>query len=162
MFLDTSGLLSLYDSRDAFHDDPVREFRRAERLLTHNYVLAELVALVKTQREYRAALRRAEELMDAKSGTPQGEELELLAALIEIYEEEHSPVLPPNPVEAILFRMGQENLRPQDLVPMLGSRSRVSEVLNGRRPLTLTMIRRLHRELGIPADVLLGEVETVS
>jgi len=115
--------------------------------------------LIKTRREYRAALRRAEELMDARPGTPRGDELELLAALIEIYEEEHAPVPPPSPVEAIRFRMEQENLRPQDLVPMLGSRSRVSEVLNGRRPLTLTMIRRLHCGLGIPADVLLGEME---
>jgi HTH-type transcriptional regulator / antitoxin HigA len=118
--------------------------------------------LIKTQREYRAALGRAEELMDARPNTPQGDELELLAALIEIYEEEHSPVPPPDPVEAIRFRMEQENLRPQDLVPMLGSRSRVSEVLNRRRPLTLTMIRRLHQRLGIPADVLLGAVEPVS
>jgi HTH-type transcriptional regulator / antitoxin HigA len=118
--------------------------------------------LIKNQREYRAALRRAEELMDARLGTAHGEELELLAALIEIYEEEHAPVPPADPVEAIRFRMEQENLRPQDLVPMLGSRSRVSEVLNGRRPLTLTMIRRLHRGLGIPADVLLGEAEPVS
>ena len=113
--------------------------------------------LIKTQREYRSALRRVEELMDARRGTPQGDELELLAALIEIYEEKHTPVPPPDPVEAIRFRMEQESLRPQDLIPFLGSRSRVSEVLGGRRPLTLTMIRRLHRGLGIPADVLLGE-----
>ena len=66
------------------------------------------------------------------------------------------------PIEAIRFRMEQENLRPQDLVPFLGSRSRVSEVLNGRRPLTLTMIRQLHHELGIPAEILLGEAETVA
>jgi HTH-type transcriptional regulator/antitoxin HigA len=118
--------------------------------------------VIKTQREYRAALRRAEELMDARRGTPQGDELELLAALIEIYEEQHAPVPPPDPIEAIRFRMEQENLRPQDLVPLLGSRSRVSEVLNGRRPLTLTMIRQLHRELGIPAEILLGEAETVA
>ena len=117
--------------------------------------------LIKTQREYRAALRRAEELMDARPGTPQGDELELLAALIEIYEEQHAPIPPPDPVEAIRFRMEQENLRPQDLVPILGSRSRVSEVLNRRRPLTLTMIRQLHCRLGISADVLLGEAEPV-
>ena len=113
--------------------------------------------LIKTQREYRSALRRAEELMDARPGTAKGDELELLAALIEIYEEKHAPMPPPDPVEAIRFRMEQEDLRPQDLVPYLGSRSRVSEVLNRRRPLTLTMIRRLNRGLGIPADVLLGE-----
>jgi HTH-type transcriptional regulator / antitoxin HigA len=119
-------------------------------------------SLIKTQREYRAALRRAEEIMDARPGTPQGDELELLATLIEIYEDEHAPVPPPDPLEAIRFRMEQENLRPQDLIPFLGSRSRVSEVLNGRRPLTLQMIRRLHYGLGIPAEVLLGEPEAVS
>jgi HTH-type transcriptional regulator / antitoxin HigA len=118
------------------------------------------IRLIKTQREYRAALRRVEELMDARPGSAQGDELELLAALIEIYEEEHAPIPPPKPVEAIRFRMEQENLKPQDLIPFLGSRSRVSEVLNGKRPLTLTMIRRLHRGLGIPADVLLGETRT--
>jgi HTH-type transcriptional regulator / antitoxin HigA len=118
--------------------------------------------LIKTQREYRAALRRADELMDARQGTRQGDELELLAALIEMYEEEHVPVPPPDPIEAIRFRMEQESLQPQDLVPFLGSRSRVSEVLNGRRSLTLKMIRRLHGGLGIPAEILLGETEAVS
>ncbi len=117
--------------------------------------------LIKTRREYRSALLRVEELMDARPGTAGGEELELLSALIEIYEERHAPVSPPDPVEAIRFRLEQENLRPQDLVPFLGSRSRVSEVLNGKRPLTLTMIRRLHDGLGIPADVLLGEAKAV-
>jgi len=115
--------------------------------------------LLKTRREYRAALRRVEEIMDARPRTAEGDELELLAALIEIYEERHAPVPPPDPIEAIRFRMEQEGLRPQDLVPILGSRSRVSEVLNGKRSLTLTMIRRLHQQLGIPADVLLGETK---
>ena len=95
--------------------------------------------LIKTQREYRTALRRVEQLMDARPGTADGDELELLAALIEIYEEKHAPVPPPDPIEAIRFRMEQEHLRPLDLVPLLGSRSRVSEVLNGKRPLTLTI-----------------------
>jgi HTH-type transcriptional regulator / antitoxin HigA len=117
------------------------------------------VKLIKTRQEYRAALRRVEELMDARPGTADGDELELLAAIIEIYEAKHAPVPPPDPIEAIRFRMEQENLRPQDLVPLLGSRSRVSEVLNGKRPLTLTMIRRLHHSLGIPAEVLLGETK---
>lgn len=116
--------------------------------------------LIKTRREYRAALHRVEEIMDARPGTAEGDELELLAALIEIYEEKHAPVPPPDPIEAIRFRMEQECLRQQDLVPILGSRSRVSEVLNGKRSLTLTMIRRLHQQLGIPAEVLLGEPKT--
>lgn len=115
--------------------------------------------LIKNRQEYRAALRRVEEIMDARPGTSEGDELELLVALIEIYENQHAPVPPPDPIEAIRFRMEQENLRPQDIVPLLGSRSRVSEVLNGKRPLTLTMIRRLHRSLGIPAEVLLGEAK---
>jgi HTH-type transcriptional regulator/antitoxin HigA len=118
--------------------------------------------LIKTHREYRLALRRVEQLMDARPGTAEGDELELLAALVEIYEEKHAPVPPPDPIEAIRFRMEQEDLRPLDLVPLLGSRSRVSEVLNGKRPLTLTMIRRLHRVLGIPADVLLAETGAAS
>ena len=115
--------------------------------------------LIKTRQQYRAALRRAEEIMDARPGTAAGDELELLAAIIEIYEEKHAPVPPPDPIEAIRFRMEQDSLRPQDLVPLLGSRSRVSEVLNGKRSLTLTMIRRLHQSLGIPAEVLLGETK---
>ncbi len=118
--------------------------------------------LIKTRHEYRSALLRVEELMDARPGTAEGDELEFLSALIEIYEERHAPVPPPNPIEAIRFRMEQENLRPQDLVPLLGSRSRVSEVLNGKRSLTLTMIRQLHDGLGIPADVLLAEAKAVS
>ena len=106
--------------------------------------------LIKTRQEYRSALLRVEKLMDARPGSAEGDELELLSALIEIYEEQHAPILPPDPIEAIRFRMEQENLRPQDLVPFLGSRSRVSEVLNGKRSLTLSMIRQLHRGLGIP------------
>jgi HTH-type transcriptional regulator/antitoxin HigA len=115
--------------------------------------------LIKTRREYRSALLRADELMDARPGTAEGDELELLSTLIEIYEQRHAPVPPPDPIAAIRFRMEQENLRPQDLVPFFGSHSRVSEVLNGKRPLTLTMIRRLHDGLGVPADVLLGEAK---
>jgi HTH-type transcriptional regulator / antitoxin HigA len=116
--------------------------------------------LIKTRREYREALRRVEQLMDARPGDKEGDELELLAALIEIYEEKHAPIPPPDPIEAIRFRMEQENLRPRDLVPLLGGRNRVSEVLNGKRPLTLAMIRRLRDTLGISADVLLGEGRT--
>jgi HTH-type transcriptional regulator / antitoxin HigA len=118
-----------------------------------------MAKLIKNRQEYRSALRRVEEIMDARPGTAEGDELELLAALIEIYEEKHAPVPPPDPIEAIRFRMEQENLRPQDLVPLLGSRSRVSEILNGKRSLTLTMIRRLHQSLGIPAEILLGEMK---
>jgi HTH-type transcriptional regulator / antitoxin HigA len=113
--------------------------------------------LIKNQREYRATLRRIEQIMDAQPGSAEGDELELLAALIEIYEEKHAPVPPPDPIEAIRFRMEQEQLEPQDLVSILGSRSRVSEVLSGKRSLSLAMIRRLHQFLGIPAEILLGD-----
>jgi HTH-type transcriptional regulator/antitoxin HigA len=115
--------------------------------------------LIKNDHDYRRALKRAGELMDARPATPQGDELELLAALIELYEDEHAPLAPPDPVEAIRFRMEQAGMEAKDLVPYLGSRSRVSEVLNRRRPLTLQMIRRLHQGLGIPADALLGELK---
>jgi HTH-type transcriptional regulator/antitoxin HigA len=115
--------------------------------------------LIKNDREYRRALKRAEELMDAKSGTPRGDELELVAALIEWYEDEHAPVPPPDPVEAIRFRMEQAGLEAKDLVPYIGSRARVSEVLNRRRSLGLPMIRRLHQGLEIPAEVLLGQAD---
>ena len=118
--------------------------------------------LIKNAREYRMALRRVERLMDAGRGTPQGDELELLATLVELYEDEHSPVLPPDPVDAIRFRMEQSGMEDKDLVPFIGSRGRVSEVLHRRRALTLNMIRRLHRGLGIPAELLLGEVESAS
>jgi HTH-type transcriptional regulator / antitoxin HigA len=115
--------------------------------------------LIKSKQEYRTALKRVEELMDARPGTVEGDELELLAALIDIYEEKHVPVLPPDPIEAIRFRMEQEGLCPSDLVAVFGSRGRVSEVLNRKRPLTLTMIRRLHSIFGIPAEVLLSETK---
>ena len=118
--------------------------------------------LIKNAREYRMALSRVERLMDAGRGTPQGDELELLATLVELYEDEHAPVLPPDPVEAIRFRMEQSGMEAKDLVPFIGTRGRVSEVLHRRRPLTLNMIRRLHRGLGIPAELLLGEVEAAS
>jgi HTH-type transcriptional regulator / antitoxin HigA len=118
--------------------------------------------LIKTQKEYREALKRIEKLMDAKPHTTQGDELELLAALVELYEREHEPIPPPDPLEAIRFRMEQEGLKPKDLIPLIGSRSRVSEILSGRRSLTLKMIRNLHRGLGIPAEALLGGMEVTA
>jgi HTH-type transcriptional regulator/antitoxin HigA len=118
--------------------------------------------LIKTQKEYKAALKRIEKLMEAKPRTPQGDELELLSALVEIYERQHEPIPPPDPVDAIRFRMEQEGLKPKDLIPLIGSRSRVSEILSGRRPLSLKMIRNLHYGLGIPAESLLGGMEVMS
>jgi antitoxin component HigA of HigAB toxin-antitoxin module len=115
--------------------------------------------LVKTEADYAVALARIDKLMDAKPGAPQGEELEILSLLIHEYEGRVLPIDKPDPVAAIRFRMAQQGLTNKDLVPFLGSRSRVSEVLSGRRSLSLKMIRALVRGLLIPAYVLLGEVQ---
>ena len=113
--------------------------------------------VIKTETEYEAALARLDELFDAKPGTPKGDEFELWVTLVEIYEEEHFPIDLPDPITAIRFRMEQAGLRQVDLLPYIGSPSRVSEVLNGKRKLSLSMIRKLHEGLGIPAEVLLQE-----
>jgi len=113
--------------------------------------------LIKTEEDYDKALSRIEDLMDATAGTPEMDELELLSALVEMYEAEHFPISPPNPIEAIKFRMEQLGLTQKDMVPYLGSKSKVSEVLNGKRPLTLAMMRAVNRGLGISAEVLLKE-----
>jgi HTH-type transcriptional regulator/antitoxin HigA len=111
--------------------------------------------IIKTEVEYETTLRRVEALMDAEPGSPEEEELELLALLVEKYEGERYPIDLPDPVEAIKFRMDQEGLEPKDLIPYLGSQSKVSEVLNHKRPLSLSMIRKLQEGLGIPAEVLI-------
>ena len=113
--------------------------------------------VIKTKAEYEAALDRIEKLMDAAPNTPQGDELDLISLLVHDYEEKTFPIDKPDPVAAIRFRMEQQGLAPKDLVPLLGSRSRVSEVLSGRRGLSLKMIRALVVGLRIPAELLLGE-----
>jgi HTH-type transcriptional regulator/antitoxin HigA len=113
------------------------------------------VKIIKTEEEYEAALVRIEELMNSVPGSPQEEELELLALLVSKYEDERYPISPPDPVDAILFRMDQQGLSARDLIPSLGSQSRVSEVLNRKRPLSLAMIRKLHHALEIPLEVLI-------
>ena len=115
--------------------------------------------VIKTEAEYAAALARIDKLMDARLKTPQGDELELLSLLVHDYEDRVFPIDKPDPVTAIRFRMEQQGLKPKDLVPFLGSRSRVSEILSGRRNLSLKMIRALAGGLGIPAEVLLGSAE---
>ena len=115
--------------------------------------------VIKTEEDYETALSRVEELMDAAPGTEEGDELELLVTLIEIYEKARYPIEMPDPIEAIKFRMEQQNLKQQSLVPYIGSKSKVSEVLNKKRPLTLAMMRALHKGLEIPAEVLLQEPE---
>jgi len=113
--------------------------------------------LIKTEADYEQALAHLESLMEALPGTPEEEELELFAVLIENYEQEHFPIGMPDPVEAIKFRMEQQGLKRSDLIPYIGSQSKVSEVLNKKRSLSLAMIRALHTGLGIPAEVLLQE-----
>jgi HTH-type transcriptional regulator/antitoxin HigA len=113
--------------------------------------------LIKTDADYRAALNRIDGIFGAKPGSPEGDELELLVTLVELYEEKAFPIDLPSPVDAIKFRMEQQGLKAKDLVPYIGSASKVSEVLAGKRSLSLTMIRNLVNELGIPAEVLLQE-----
>lgn len=113
--------------------------------------------IIKTKTDYKAALARIEELFDAVPGTPGGDELELLATLVDLYETKAFPIDLPDPLTAIRFRMEQQGLKPKDLVPFIGSASKVSEVLSGHRTLSLSMIRNLVAGLGIPAEVLLGE-----
>jgi HTH-type transcriptional regulator/antitoxin HigA len=110
-------------------------------------------------KDHERALARLTTLLESDPApeSDAGTELEVLAALIEQYEAEHFPIESPTPVEAIRFRMDQAGLRNKDLVPFIGSASKVSEVLNGKRPLSLTMIRNLHRHLGIPAEVLVQD-----
>jgi HTH-type transcriptional regulator/antitoxin HigA len=110
---------------------------------------------IRTRRDYKAALAEIERLFDAKPGTPDGDRLDVLATLVEVYEQQHYPILPPDPVEAILYFMESRGMGRKDLEPYLGSRAKVSEVLNRKRPLSIEMIRRLHEGLGIPAEVLI-------
>jgi HTH-type transcriptional regulator/antitoxin HigA len=111
--------------------------------------------VLKTDREYKAALAHVEQLMD--QAAPDEDELELWSLLVENYEEEHFPIDAPDPIDAIRFRMDQEGLTRADLLPYLQSKSKVSEVLSGKRPLSLSMIRALHSGLKIPAEVLVQE-----
>jgi HTH-type transcriptional regulator/antitoxin HigA len=110
---------------------------------------------IRTKRDYGAALAEIERLWGAKLGTPNGDRLDVLATLIEAYEAAHYPMDPPDPVEAIKFRMEQQGLRRKDLESLIGTRTRVAEVLNRRRNLSISMIRRLNKELGISAEVLI-------
>ena len=112
---------------------------------------------IRTKADYRAALKEVETLMNAGPDTPEGERLDVLATLIEAYERKHFPMDLPDPVEAIRFRMEQSGLSAKDLVPMIGQLNRVYEVLGRKRPLTLKMVWRLHRELGIPAESLIKQ-----
>lgn len=110
---------------------------------------------IKTETDYTEALQMAENLMNAKIDTPEGDKLDILVTLIEAYEEKHYPISSPDPVEAIVHQMESQALSREDLIPLLGSRARVSEVLNKKRSLSINMIRKLQKSLGISADVLI-------
>lgn len=109
---------------------------------------------IKTEKEYEAALKEIEHLFDATPGTPDGDRLDVLVTLVEVYENEHYPIPLPDPIEAIFYYMESRGLTRADLEPYIGGRARVSEILNRKRPLTLSMIQRLNKGLGIPAEVL--------
>ncbi|AXJ02262.1 HTH-type transcriptional regulator / antitoxin HigA [Cyclonatronum proteinivorum] len=114
-----------------------------------------------TEADYQKTLARIEAIFDARPGTPEGDELEVLGLLVEAWEQKHFPIEKPGPVEAIAFRMEQLGMQQSDLAKLLGSRSRASEILNGKRPLSLRYIRVLHKKLGIPAEILIQEMEAV-
>jgi HTH-type transcriptional regulator/antitoxin HigA len=118
-----------------------------------------MITAINSEVDYKAALADIEQLIDrnARAGTPEGDRLNLLTLLVQDYERKRIEPWNPDPIEAIKFRMEQMNLVPRDLVPLMGSRSKVSEVLSRKRPLTLSMVRALHKGLGIPAKALLQE-----
>ena len=115
---------------------------------------------IRSKAGYEAAMVEIERLWGARSGTPEGDRLDILATLVDAYENEHYPMDPPDPIEAIKFRMEQRGLTRKVLADILGSRTRVAEVLNRRRGLSINMIRRLHEKLGISVEVLIRPIRT--
>ncbi len=111
---------------------------------------------IKTEQDYHHSIKRIEKLWGSKKDSRQGDELDLLCTLVESYEEKHFPITPPDPIDAIKFRMDQMGMTKSDMARYLGSQSRVSEVLGRKRPLTLKMVKTLFKELKIPAEVLLA------
>lgn len=110
---------------------------------------------IRTKGDHARAMKEIEHLWGAKKGTPDGDRLDVLATLVDAYENTHEPMDPPDPIEAIKFRMEQQGLTRKDLEPILGSRMRVTEILSRKRSLSIRMIRRLHSELGISAEILI-------
>ena len=109
---------------------------------------------IKTENDYINALNEIEKIIDAKKDTPEGDKLDILVTLVEAYEENNYPILPSDPVEAIIHQMESQGLSRKDLEPLIGSRARVSEILNRKRSLSLNMIRKLQKGLGISAEIL--------
>jgi len=114
---------------------------------------------IKTDSDYNKALQEIEILMNAELDTPEGDKLDVLVTLVEAYEEKHHPILPPEPVEAIIHQMESQELSRKDLELLVGSRARVSEILNRKRSLSLNMIRKLQKGLGISAEILIKPYE---
>lgn len=125
--------------------------------LTHQQFEAMIMKVIKTEEEYQAAMSRLEEIFESKKDSKTADELELLSLLIEKYEDETNPINLPDPIEAIKFRMDQLGYKQKDLAKAIGLKSRVSEILNKKRKLTIDMIRKLHDTLGIPTEVLIKE-----
>ena len=115
------------------------------------------VKLIKTRKEYQAALKEIDRLFNAKPDTPEGDRLDLIATLVSIYEMEHHDISLPDPIEAIKYHMESRGLARKDLEPYIGTRARVSEILNRKRRLTIEMIRKLHTGLGISAEILIQQ-----
>jgi HTH-type transcriptional regulator/antitoxin HigA len=114
---------------------------------------------IKTEDDYQAALSRLEEIFDAPDGTPESDELDILGLLVDEYEKEHYPIDSPDPIDAIKIRMEELNMRQVDLIPVIGGKSRVSEILNRKRRLTIQMIRRLKDRLNLSAELLIRDYE---
>jgi HTH-type transcriptional regulator/antitoxin HigA len=114
------------------------------------------IAPIKNKRDYRRTLKEIESLMGARRNTSEGDRLDVLVTLVEAWEARHYPLDLPDPIEAIKYHMEQNGLEPRDLIPFIGSRNRVHEILNRRRALTLNMIRQLHKGLGMPAESLIN------
>jgi len=112
---------------------------------------------IHTEQDYQDALARLEKIFDAKKDSPEGDELEVLSILIDVYEKNHFPIEMPDPIEAIQFRMEQMGMKQSDLAQIIGFKSRVSEILNRKRKLTLEMIRKLNQALRIPTEVLVQD-----
>lgn len=111
---------------------------------------------VKTKKDYEAALNKIDSLLDAKPNTPEGDLLDVITTLVEVYEQKHFAISPPDPIEAIKFRMEQLGLKQADLIKVLGGKNRVSEILNHKRELTVKMMRELYKKFNVPAESLLS------
>lgn len=120
------------------------------------------ISPIRSEQDYQATLNRIDELLGARTDTPEGDELDVLVTLIEAYESRRFPIEPPDPIAAIEFRMEQQGLTRKDLEPFIGHSGRVAEVLNRKRGLSLEMIRRLHKGLDIPLESLVQPVDRVS